>query len=350
MTPTTETTLATQKTAPKPLPVVAIVARQIDELTSQGRLVFPADYSVQNALASARLMLLTTEDSNRKRVLDQNGRGTGVVTDASICAAVLSMCVQGLNPDKKQCYFIVHGDQLCMRRSYFGEQSLAIRAKPGCKPWADSIRKGEVVTTKKVMTSEGFIEIIESHEGITAPRNPEIVGGYAGITDSSGNFFAFAMFDMPRIHKSWMQSPLYNKGFQEKFPEEAVKRTMLRYVCKGIYNTSSDALLLESIRSQEFEGVVAELEEREEANAHVGTLTVGEAPALEAVTVDPKDDPSDGRNRASPSTATESALGAHKESAPTQTTSTAKTPPKSRTESPEPEDAPEVFEDGGAPY
>ena len=100
--------------------IVDSVMTRIEELQGSGRLQFPANYSPANALMSAWLMLQNTKDKNDKPVLQTCSRD-------SIYNALLDMVVQGLNPVKKQCYFIAYGSALTCQRSYFGAALLAKR-------------------------------------------------------------------------------------------------------------------------------------------------------------------------------------------------------------------------------
>ena len=84
---------------------IDIVTARVREFQNKGELYFPSNYVPENALKSAWLTIQETEDKNRKPALE-------VCTKESIANALLSMVIQGLNPDKKQCYFIVYGNKL----------------------------------------------------------------------------------------------------------------------------------------------------------------------------------------------------------------------------------------------
>ena len=97
--------------------VVDVVGKKAQEFVSRGELHLPPNYSVENAMKSAWLILQNTVDKDKKPVL-QN------CTKDSIANALLDMAVQGLNPAKKQGYFIAYGRQLVFQRSYFGTMAV----------------------------------------------------------------------------------------------------------------------------------------------------------------------------------------------------------------------------------
>ena len=91
------------------------VMGRITELVEGKQLTLPSDYDAGTAVNSAMLILQDTKDKNGRPVL-------GVCTKASIAKSVLDMVIQGLQPGKKQCYFIAYADQLTLFRSYFGTE------------------------------------------------------------------------------------------------------------------------------------------------------------------------------------------------------------------------------------
>ena len=93
--------------------IIESTERRIGELVDEGMLHLPPNYSAANALRAAWLILQETVDKNKKPVLE-------TCTRASIANSLLSMVVQGLDPNRNQAYFIAHGTALTLRRSYFG--------------------------------------------------------------------------------------------------------------------------------------------------------------------------------------------------------------------------------------
>lgn len=96
------------------------VLARIEDFQKTGGMVLPKDYSVENHMKSAWLILQATTDRSGQQAL-------AVCTKESIANALLDMVLQGLAVSKKQGYFIVYGNKLEFQRSYFGTVALAKR-------------------------------------------------------------------------------------------------------------------------------------------------------------------------------------------------------------------------------
>ena len=152
---------------------VDVVLSKVQGFKNTGELIFPPNYSPENALKSAWLIIQETTDLNKKPALE-------VCTKESIANALLSMTIQALNPDKKQCYFIVYGNKLQMQRSYFG--SIAV---------AKSVSNGKVVDIIPEVIYEGDVfeytkkrgkNVVTKHEQSFDNINKDnIKGAYATI-------------------------------------------------------------------------------------------------------------------------------------------------------------------------
>ncbi len=99
---------------------VGNVLTKITSFKNGGALKLPADYSSENAVRYAWLMLQETVDMNKAPVLASCSK-------ESIANALFSMVVQGLNPMKKQCYFVPYGGKLLLQKSYLGTIAVAKR-------------------------------------------------------------------------------------------------------------------------------------------------------------------------------------------------------------------------------
>ena len=146
----------------------AAVIQQVEldctELVANGSLQVPPGYSVANAMRSAGLKLLGVTDRNKRPALE-------VCTPASIIEALFSMIVQGLDPGRDQCHFIVHGNQLVCRRSSMGALSVARRAEPALEISSVAVFEGETITFKMVRG----VRFVDTHES-----NPEAVARWRG--------------------------------------------------------------------------------------------------------------------------------------------------------------------------
>ena len=265
---------------------VDVVLSKVQGFKNSGELVFPPNYSPENALKSAWLIIQETTDLNKRPALE-------VCTKESIANALLSMTIQALNPDKKQCYFIVYGKQLQMQRSYFG--SIAV---------AKSVSSGKVVDIIPEVIYEGDVfeytkkrgkTIVLKHEQSFDNINKDnIKGAYATIIYSDDTEESILM-TMDQIKQSWKQSkmnPIDDKGnlkatsTHAKFTEEMAKKTVVNRACKMIINSSDDSnLLLDTVRKTEDAGIEYEAEVVISENAHKQIVDIDTG---EIVEVDPE--------------------------------------------------------------
>lgn len=214
--------------------------------------VTPKNYSFENALIAARLILAETTDKNEQPALK-------VCSQESIHRALLYMAIQGLNPGKNQCYFVVYGNQLVCMRSYMGGQMTAKL----CQPNIADIRAQVIYTGDEIeMEIVNGLDIIKTHKRKFQDINKaEIIGAYAIAIafDSEAQLFVDIM-TMEDIKQSWKQSKQHNEKYKKfivtesgqinpdkvhaKFTAEMAKRTVINRLCKRIINTSDDTALL----------------------------------------------------------------------------------------------------------
>lgn len=260
------------------------VSTQVRGYVSEGELAMPANYSAGNALKAAMLMLPSMESAG-KSVLE-------TCTIDSIKGSLLSMCVQGLNPDKKQCYFIAYGNKLTLSRSYFGDIALVKRLDPDIDDvFPCAVFDGDVFTYE---INRGVVSKI-NHEQKIENKDNKINSVYAIIAYKDGHEVSTVM-TIAQVHKAWKQSK--QKPFNEdgsikpysihgKFPEEMAMRTVVHKACKPIINASNDGSLLgQYIQETTVSADAAEVEQEitENANSVVieGEFTV--VPEHDAVT------------------------------------------------------------------
>lgn len=119
--------------------VTDIVGDRIKELQKTGDITFPKNYSYSNALKSAFLILneqTVKRDNKNVSVLQ-------VCTKGSVINTLFDMCIQGLSPAKKQCYFIPYGNQLQLSKSYLGNIAATKRLKGVKNVYANIIYEGD---------------------------------------------------------------------------------------------------------------------------------------------------------------------------------------------------------------
>lgn len=227
------------------------VTSKISILEKDG-LRLPNDYAAANALKSAFFELQEVKDRSGKPALE-------VCTRESIANALLDMVVQGLNPAKKQCYFIVYGNKLQLMRSYFGTQTL-LKKLPEVKDiWANIIYDGDVFETDIV---DGR-EVIKEHKTSFGNKDNPIIGAYCIIERTDGQKILTVM-TKKEIDTSWSKAK--TKNVQKDFPQEMAKRTVINRAAKSFINTSGDDGILSSAYTRTTEAeFVNDPAERKEA-------------------------------------------------------------------------------------
>jgi len=254
-----------QKAVAKKQDVVSMVMGKVTKLQKNNQLVLPPNYSPQNALMSAWLELQHITTKNNQPVLQ-------VCSQASIANALYEMVIFGLNPAKKQCYFIAYGKQLIMQPSRYGYETMARRADPRIdKIVAEVVYEGDEFEYE-IKFGEKYIT---KHKQKLANKNNQPEGAYCVLLDGKGNVLKTEIMTYEQIKKSWQKSPMrpvlengeLKKGSTHaEFLEEMIKKTVIRRACKQIIQSSDDSdLFVETVNNQTVEVEEAKVEEIVEA-------------------------------------------------------------------------------------
>lgn len=250
------------------------VEKQITDFQKQGQLQFPANYSVENAVKSAWLVIMQTLDRNKKPALS-------VCTKTSIYNALLNTVIQGLNPAKQQCYYIVYGNQLTMLRSYFGTAEVTMRVAHLLKPpFAQVIYKGDELDYD---IDNGAIHNIRHKQKFENIKDENIIGAYCVLLLPDGSDYCGIM-TLEDIHKSWSfgQTKGTSNAHKET-PGEMAKKTVISRTCKLFLKTSDDSdILSQSFFHSDDQAEAARVEEEVQDNANKIPLEV------EGIEVDPE--------------------------------------------------------------
>lgn len=217
--------------------VVDVVAAKVKQYSESNELHLPQDYSVENAMKSAWLTLQSTKDKNDKLALE-------VCTKDSIANALLDMAIQGLNPAKKQCYFVVYGNKLNLTRSYFGTMAVARMAVGAKEIDPQVVYKGDEFEYSIERGRKRITKHIQKLENIS-PEN--IIAAYCVVTFDDGRPDYAEIMTFDQIQKAWLQGINYKiggNGVHQKFSEEMAKKTVVNRTCKAYINSSNDNALL----------------------------------------------------------------------------------------------------------
>ena len=202
-------------------------------------LTFPTNYSVSNALNSAYLILQETKDRNDKPVLT-------ACSKQSIASSLMDMTIQGLNPMKKQCYFVAMGGKLKLMRSYQGTMAVAKRCGVIAVN-AEVIYEGD---TFKYHIENGVKFIDEHIQDFMNIDTTKIKGAYAVLELDDGTQYTEVM-NINQIKKAWSKGYGYKDGagVHGDFGDQMAKKTVIGRACKNIINSSDDANLQEAFDS-----------------------------------------------------------------------------------------------------
>ena len=269
--------------------VVDVVGKKVQEFVSRGELHLPPNYSVENAMKSAWLILQNTVDKDKRPVLQ-------VCTKDSIANSLLDMAVQGLNPAKKQGYFIAYGKQLVFQRSYFGTMAVTKRVAGAKDIFAEIVYKGDEFEYTIKNGNKYITKHIQRIENVD-PGN--IVAAYCTIVFDDDRQFTDVM-TWPEIQKAWSKSKMNpdKEGSTHKdFAQEMARKTVINRACKRYLNSSDDgSLLMQHINRADEIAAEAEVEAEIEENANQELIDIEyevadeEPEAAEEAAKEPKED------------------------------------------------------------
>lgn len=258
---------------------VDIVAKKVKQFQESGEIRFPANYSPENAMKSAWLILQNTKtkkgDSQRP-VLE-------VCSKDSIANSLLDMVVQGLNPMKKQGYFIAYGNQLTFQRSYFGSMAVTKRVTGAKSIDAAVIYEGDEVEYEMV---NGRIKNLAHKQKFGNIDKEKILGAYCIITLPGDDIYTELM-TIEELRKAWSKAQFWGKDQKEEkkgsthdeFKQEMAKKTVINRACKKYLNSSDDgSVLMNHVNKEEdiSDETQLQLELEENANSEIIDMEIPE--------------------------------------------------------------------------
>jgi len=268
--------------------VVDVVGKKVQEFVSRGELHLPPNYSVENAMKSAWLILQNTVDKDKRPVLQ-------VCTKDSIANSLLDMAVQGLNPAKKQGYFIAYGKQLVFQRSYFGTMAVTKRVAGAREIFAEIVYKGDEFEYEILNGNKYITKHVQRIENV-APDN--IVAAYCTIVFDDDRQFTDIM-TWQEIQKAWSKSkmnPEKEGSTHKEFAQEMCRKTVINRACKRYLNSSDDgSLLMYHVNRADEVAAEAEVEAEIAENANQELIDIeyeveDEGSTIEEATEEPKEE------------------------------------------------------------
>ena len=279
---------------------VDVVAKKVKEFQENNELHFPANYSPENAMKSAWLLLQdvkTGKNNGYKPALE-------VCTKDSIANSLLDMVVQGLNPAKKQGYFIVYGNKLTFQRSYFGTMAVTKRVTGAKSIDAAVIYEGDEVTYEMI---NGRIHKLEHKQKFGNIDKDKIIGSYCVITQADGSTYTELM-TIDELRKAWSKSSYWGENqteekkgtTHEEFRQEMAKKTVINRACKKFMNSSDDgSLMFQHINREDDLEDDLQNEIDDKANSEIIDIEVTDVPedepeVVEGEIVEPEPQPAGG--------------------------------------------------------
>lgn len=271
--------------------VVDVVADRIRELSESKEIRLPANYSVENAMKSAWLLLQVTTTPDKRPVLT-------ACTKNSIANSLLDMAVQGLNPAKKQCYFVPYGDKLVCMRSYFGSMHVVKQVIPESDIYYALVYEGDDFEYE---IERGRKRITLHKQTIANVAAGKILASYCVIEPGGVRPPIAEVMTIAQIKQAWSQGQTYREGgsgVHQKFDDQMALKTVINRACKRVINTSSDDhLFLKHFNHAEEEIAEEEMVAEVAAGANGDVIdiepsTVTEAPPTSpAPTAEPAKEP-----------------------------------------------------------
>lgn len=208
------------------------VLKRVKEFTANRELKLPPNYSPENALKSAWLILQDVKDRAGNYALQ-------VCTNHSIANTLFDMVVQGLNPVKKQCYFVVYGKELKLMRSYQGAEAVAKRVGNVKEITGVPIYEGDVFEFE--IEKNGRRKITKHEQKLENIDHEKVKGAYAIVVYNDGETDAEIM-NIKQIRKAWEQGAgKGNSGAHNNFTDEMAIKTCINRACKKIINSTDDS-------------------------------------------------------------------------------------------------------------
>ena len=263
------------------------VLQKVQAFEKSGELRIPKDYSPENALKGAMLVLTELKTKDGSNALQYCSK-------TSIAQALLKMVVEGLSVLKKQGYFIPYDKELTWIRSYQGSIALAKRV-------AEVKEVNAVVVYQNDLFEYGIDvktgrQVIYKHDQkLGNIANDKIIAAYAIVIYKDGTTDATIM-SMDEIRAAWNQgAPKGNSPAHKNFTQEMAKKTVINRACKTPINSSTDVILVGGYDEENDEAPTIDIKHEiiEDTASQPITFEISEAPATPLTSARPSAEPMD---------------------------------------------------------
>jgi len=263
------------------------VLQKVQAFEKSGELRIPKDYSPENALKGAMLVLNELKTKDGSSALQYCSK-------TSIAQSLLKMVVEGLSVLKKQGYFIPYDKELTWIRSYQGSIALAKRV-------AEVKEVNAVVVYQNDLFEYGIDvktgrQVIYKHDQkLGNIANDKIIAAYAIVIYKDGSTDATIM-SMDEIRTAWNQgAPKGNSPAHKNFTQEMAKKTVINRACKTPINSSTDVILVGGYDEENDEVPTIDIKHEivEDTASQPITFEIGEAPEPTFKKARPVDEPAE---------------------------------------------------------
>lgn len=225
----TQTTTETKALQTLKEDISAQVLAKVDTFQRAGALRIPKNYSPENALKSAYIILSEPKNNLLARC-----------SKDSIAKALLKMVVYGLSPLKGQCYFIPYQDKLECTIDYTGNIALAKRYGGLKSVKANAIFEGDEF--EFIIGTDGRRKV-EKHKQTLQSIGTPVVGAYA-ITELEDGTTDVEVMSIDMIQKAWAQGGAKGASPAHKnFTDQMAIKTVINRACKLLIRSSDDRVL-----------------------------------------------------------------------------------------------------------
>jgi recombination protein RecT len=222
----------TQSLAIKERNVSDQVLKRVHELESVNQLRIPKDYSAENALRGAWLVLQDQKTKDDKPVLE-------ACSDNSIANSLFKMVVTGLSPIKKQCYFIPYGNKLTFQEDYTGKVALAKRFG-GLKHISANVIYEKDTFKYTIDPATGRKKVVEHTQELGNIDINKIRGAYATLVMNDDTIETEIM-SIQQIRQAWLMGQMNgNSKAHKNFTDRMARKTVIARACDALIRSSDD--------------------------------------------------------------------------------------------------------------
>jgi len=242
--------------------IVDQILNKVSRFQTEGGLMLPGDYSAENAIRSAWLILQDTLDKNSKPVLQS-------CTRQSIANSLFDMVTKALSVAKKQGYFIAYGNELAFDESYLGAIAIAKRTADVKDVYPMPVYKDDEFTYE---IKKGKFRVLSHVQNLANIAKDKLVGAYAIIEYNDGREDCEIM-SMEQIRDAWNQGPIKGQSPAHKnFPDQMAMKTVIKRGLKIDIGSSDDSNLFVNRRDP----VSAHIQQEINAGANRKTMSMPE--------------------------------------------------------------------------